>query len=548
MRRKFSVFLRIMATLWLGQTWLLGQGAIQSEWHYDQLNLTVSIVPERGELRILGDGDLELAGASTADLRLHINGDWYTLKFASVSIPGATVEINSTDPKHKAWRIAAAHFAHIQAPGAHVPIHFEIEKDRDAFPLAVKLNAAVSIEGGVWYPIADDTMQDVRAGKLIFHLPANWHAATMGPLVSQEQQGNENVETFDVPASRRLAFIAAPYKIHQTESQGGTNTFYQLEAPLDFASLLAAFDRGRNFLVAKYGPLPFRDYRIAEMPNDIVPWYGASEPGLIISRNEMMTTEEGLLANVVHELAHSWWGNKVTPEGPGGLLLSEGMASFSGMSFSEATYGRDHTIEQNEFGSPTGSPDATIYGYMQLWRAGKDVPISQLKSGVGDHYNISQTKGVWVLRMLSDRIGSERFDAALRQIIATHPTLTLLEFRKAMVEAAGDDPALPQFFAQWLDQPGIPVLEARWRNETKDDKTRAIVSIFQMQPDYLYALHFDLKLRTRKGILTRAVDLRGADTLLEFDVPDEIVGAELDPDHKFLLWRPGYGAPPASTH
>jgi aminopeptidase N len=117
-----------------------------------------------------------------------------------------------------------------------------------------------------------------------------------------------------------------------------------------------------------------------------------------------------------------------------------------------------------------------------------------------------------------------------------------------MVEAAGDDPALPQFFAQWLDQPGIPVLEARWRNETKDDKTRAIVSIFQMQPDYLYALHFDLKLRTRKGILTRAVDLRGADTLLEIDVPDEIVGAELDPDHKFLLWRPGYGAPPASTH
>jgi hypothetical protein len=111
-----------------------------------------------------------------------------------------------------------------------------------------------------------------------------------------------------------------------------------------------------------------------------------------------MKTEEGLLGNMVHELAHSWWGNKVVPEGPGEYLLDEGMASFSGMSFFEATYGRKRTIEQNEFGSPTGSPDATIYGYMQIWRAGKDVPISQLKSGVGDHYNISQTKGVWALR------------------------------------------------------------------------------------------------------------------------------------------------------
>jgi aminopeptidase N len=324
--------------------------------------------------------------------------------------------------------------------------------------------------------------------------------------------------------------------------------FYQLDAPIDSASLLAAFDRGRRFLEAKYGPVPFRDYRIAEMPNDIVPWYGASEPGLIISRNEMMTSEEGLLGNVVHELAHSWWGNKVTPEGPGGLLLNEGMASFSGMSFFEATYGRERTIEQNEFGSPTGSPDSTLYGYMQIWRAERDVPISQLKSGNGDHYNISQTKGVWVLRMLSDRIGPDRFYAALRQIIATHATLTLVDFRKTMADAASDDASLPEFFAQWLDHPGIPVLETRWRNQTKDDKTRAIVSIFQAQPDNLYTLHIDLKLRTRKGMLTRAVDLQGADTQLEFEVPDEVVAIELDPDHKILIWRPEYGAAPVSTH
>jgi hypothetical protein len=149
--RRYCVFLGMVATLWSAQVRAFCQETLQSQWRYDRLNLTVSIVPERGELRILGDGDLELVGESTPDLRLHINGDWYTLKFASVSILGATVEINSTDPKHKAWRIAAAHFAQPLAPGTHLPIRFEIVKDRDAFPLAVKLNAAVSIEGAVWY-------------------------------------------------------------------------------------------------------------------------------------------------------------------------------------------------------------------------------------------------------------------------------------------------------------------------------------------------------------------------------------------------------------
>jgi aminopeptidase N len=90
--------------------------------------------------------------------------------------------------------------------------------------------------------------------------------------------------------------------------------------------------------------------------------------------------------------------------------------------------------------------------------------------------------------------------------------LTLPDFRKAMVDAASDDQSLPQFLAQWLDEPGIPVLEARWRNETRNDKTHTVVSIFQVQPDNLYTVRVDLKLRTRKGILTRTVDLQGADT------------------------------------
>lgn len=537
-----------MVLLCFCRTRTFSQEVAQAQWHYSKLDLTVSIIPEHGELRIVGIGEIEVTGAATSDLRFRINGDWFTLKFASLSAGTATVETNLIDPTHKAWRIASAHLSEPASRGTHIPIHFEIVKDRDAFPLAVKPNVAVAISDAVWYPIPLEGSFELPPGKVAFQMPINWHAASMGTLVSKEHQATRNVETYVAPGNRRRAFIAAPYKIYQSESATGTNVLYLLDAPLDNATLLSAFDRGRKFLESQYGPLPFLDYRIAEMPNDAVPWYGSSEEGLIISRNEMMRSEEALLGNLVHELAHSWWGNKVAPDGPGGYLLNEGMASFSGMAFFETLYGKERTIEESEFGSPTGSPDATIYGYMQIWRAGKDTAISQLKTGVGDHYNTAQSKGVWVLRMLSDRMGKERFYTALRQIIANDPTLTLATFRSAMETAANNDQGLHQFLAQWLDQPGIPVLDIRWRNETKDDKTRAIVSIFQAQSGDPYTFQVDLKLRTRKGVLTRVAEIQGIESRFEFEVPDDLVGVELDPSHELLIWRPEFGAPPASTH
>src|SRR5579872_172693 len=526
----------------------LAEDASSAQWHYTRLDLTVSIHPPTGELQIIGSGELELSGAAASDLVLHVNGDWYALKFESASVPGTAVETNLTDSSHKAWRIAAAHFPEPVKPGSSVAIHFKLLKDQDSFPLAVKPTVAVAISDAIWYPVPVEGNSDLPAGQMIFEMPHDWHAASTGTISASKEKGEENIETYNAPPTRRRAFIAAPYKVRQSESATGSNVLYLLNAPVDDVHVLSDFDKARKFLEAHYGPTPFRDYRIAEMPNDAVPWYGSSEPGLIISRNEMMLSEEGLLGNMVHELAHSWWGNKVAPQGLGGLLLNEGMASFSGMAFFEELFGHERAIEGSEFGSPTGSPDATIYGYMQLWRAGKDVAIANLKDHNGDHYNIAQSKGVWFLRMLSDRMGQDRFYSTLRHLIASDPSLTLPLFRQAMIKEAPDDVGLPQFFVEWLDQPGIPVLDACWRNQTSSDNVRATLSIFQEQMGNPYTLHIDVKLRTRKGIVTRAIDVQGVESRFEFDVPAELVGVELDPNYKLLIWRPEFGQPPPSTY
>ena len=85
------------------------------------------------------------------------------------------------------------------------------------------------------------------------------------------------------------------------------------------------------------------------------------------------------------------------------------------------------------------------------------------------------------------------------------------------------------------------MLDVRWRNESHEDQTRAVLSIFQSQPGTPYALPLELKLRTRKGILAKEVQITGVETQLVFDLPGELVGVVLDPNHRLLLWPPEYG-------
>src|ERR1700684_3206716 len=228
-----------MVLLCFCRTRTFSQEVAEAQWHYSKLDLTVSIIPEHGELRIVGIGEIEVTGAATSDLRFRINGDWFTLKFASLSAGPATVETNLIDPTHKAWRIASAHLSEPASRGTYIPIHFEIVKDRDAFPLAVKPNVAVAISDAVWYPIPLEGSFELPHGKVAFQMPINWHAASMGTLVSKEHQATRNVETYEAPGNRRRAFIAAPYKVFESKSATGTNLLYLLDASVDNATLLS---------------------------------------------------------------------------------------------------------------------------------------------------------------------------------------------------------------------------------------------------------------------------------------------------------------------
>ena len=68
-------------------------------------------------------------------------------------------------------------------------------------------------------------------------------------------------------------------------------------------------------------------------------------------------------------------------------------------------------------------------------------------------------KGAWVLHMLRGIMGDDAFFGGVRDYYASHAgtAVTSADFAADMANAAGED--LDWFFAQWLHEPGYPVLD-----------------------------------------------------------------------------------------
>jgi aminopeptidase N len=157
---------------------------------------------------------------------------------------------------------------------------------------------------------------------------------------------------------------------------------------------------------------------------------------------------ESLMA---HEIAHQWFGNSVTEADWHHIWLSEGFATYLTSVYMERTYGieklneimktaREKVIKSFDK-SPAPVIDTTITDLMKLLSAN------------------SYQKGAWVLHMLRQELGDEKFWEGMRLFYDRFKTGNALteDFRKAMEEVSGKN--LKKFFYQWLYVAGQPEIK-----------------------------------------------------------------------------------------
>lgn len=250
---------------------------------------------------------------------------------------------------------------------------------------------------------------------------------------------------------------------------------------------------------------PWESYGIVALPG--FTWGGMENKGLAnlnAARLLWNTTHPvykkiQIAGLVAHELAHEWFGNRVTMEWWDDLWLNEAFATFMTTKFEESVFGRDYSAVDNYRWL-----DESYYPQDQGPLSHPIVP-GQVDTIDELFDSITYAKGVQVVRMLEDLIGPENFQQGLRNYFEKYRlgNATTADFLREMEKAGGM--SLARFANSWLDIKGYPrlQLDGEWNPATEVYRltVRQVAHPFEFKLKaggkdlhiYRWEQHFDFK-------------------------------------------------------
>lgn len=521
-----------------------------SGWRLTQLDLDIHVLPEKERIEVEGRATLQLMADESFGPTLAMNAKSKVLHFDRMDASGATVSINEKHPKRKATLLAHVRFRDLQRRGTEIDISFAYHSEGRAYQFVVSQEAALSSWTQGWHPCPIPGRNESFSGQLSttgttrFFLPAGWRSVSNGKQVDTKKTADGTVETWraDVPVAR--SFAAGPYELaRHTVGDRDIGVYLLSSKPQSAGEQVQALASALGAMEARFGPYPYDSYAIAEIPDGLVHWYASSEQGFIMAQSSAFSYEGGNLPLFAHEMAHGWWGNLISTTGDGAILCSESLAQYSAVIAIEGVEGEPAATEFLRFSRTGYSSRQCARGYFDLARQGKDKPLSQLGSG-GWQHTLSDAKGHWVYHMLRRRVGDRVFFGTLRELIRdfSGKGMSLDDLREAFIRNAPPDAGLKRFFAQWMDRPGAPVLEAKLVGASKPGMTDVIIR--QVQTGNPYELDVDVAIDTESGTKMHTMKIRDRETRISLAIAGKATDVRLDPKHRLLTWTPAYGARP----
>lgn len=316
-----------------------------------------------------------------------------------------------------------------------------------------------------WWPTKQDLSDKIDSIDVYLTFPklnsngAENVGVSNGLEVSQEIEGDFKTTHFrhryPIPAYL-VAIAVSNYTVYTDQVDNNGNPFeivnYIYPEDLnDVQQKTAQTPQMINFFADKFGEYPYANEKYGHCQFG---WGGGMEHTTV---SFMGSFGQELIA---HELAHQWFGNKVTCAGWQNIWLNEGFANFMyGLvteNFNEE--GSYKIWRQNAVNSITSQDGGSVF-----------VPEDEL-----DNINrifssrLSYNKGAMVLHMLRRKLGDEDFFQAARNYL-NHPDFAYNfadteDLKEVLEEQSGMD--LNQFFANWVYGEGYPQYHVEWHQET----------------------------------------------------------------------------------
>ncbi|MEU9998698.1 M1 family metallopeptidase [Streptomyces sp. NPDC050848] len=330
---------------------------------------------------------------------------------------------------------------------------------------------------------------------------ANQADAAHRVFPSNDHPADKAYFTFRITAPTALTAVANGLPAGRTTDGATTTWTYRTAHPM--ATELAQVSIGSTTVVHRTGPhgLPLRDVVRTADRELLEPWlkrtpghvewmerqvgvypfetYGVliadAETGFELETQTLSLFERRLFTDsrfpewyvdsvMVHELAHHWFGNSVSPRTWSDLWLNEGHATWYEALYAEETAGQ--SLERRM---------KAAYGASDTWRADGGPPAAPEPPTPGQKISLFRPVvydgSALVLYALREEIGKEAFQQLQRRWVSEHrdATASTADFTALAAEVAGRD--LTSFFTGWLYAEKTPPMPGHpdWRSQPADE-------------------------------------------------------------------------------
>ncbi|MFC1543046.1 M1 family aminopeptidase [Candidatus Neomarinimicrobiota bacterium] len=304
-----------------------------------------------------------------------------------------------------------------------------------------------------WWPCKDTPDDKADSVDIIVTVPTDLIVASNGTLLDTTDNG-DGTHSFhwheDYPITTYLVSLAITnYEIrsewfhYQPDDSLEVCYFIYPEAVETAYNQLTQTTDMLAYFHEIFGPYPFltEKYGIAQFA-----WGGGMEHQTITSQGHF-----GLILTV-HELAHQWWGDKITCANWHEIWLNEGFASYAEALYFEYTLGREYyrtymTWMDRDYSYPIYVDDVTSAARIF------DITVYD--------------KGGWFLHMLRHIVGDSTFFDILLAYSDdprfAYGNATTAGFQSVCESVAGQD--LDWFFHPWIYEVGRPEYRVEWSTE-----------------------------------------------------------------------------------
>lgn len=377
-----------------------------------------------------------------------------------------------------------------------------------------------------WWPCKQDLIDKIDSIDVYITHPEVYKAASNGLLLSETSNGSQSTTThwkhrYPIPAYL-IAIAVTNYTVYKDHVSNGNFDVVNYVYPesLDVAKAGTAITPqimdlfGNLFEIypyfnEKYGHAQFG-------------WGGGMEH---TTMTFMGSWGRSLIA---HELAHQWFGNKITCGSWEDIWLNEGFATYLDGLVVENFDGDDafHNWKKSLVSSITSQEGGSTF-------VDDTTSVNRIFSG-----RLTYRKGAMILNMIRYKLGDENFFQAIKNYLSDtnlafdYARTSDLQFHLETV--SGMD--LTEFFSDWFYGEGYPSYEVNWHQNSSNNIVRFTVNQTQSHSSVSF---FEMPLPVLvqgAGGESEIIRLEVSENAQTFntEIPFEITSIEIDPETQLI--------------